>query len=263
MKIAISQMKIEPGNIENNFLKMKEIIIRSSRLYNSELIVFPELAIQGAQKEILVPEEKYIEEFKKLAKDYNIWIIPGSMYIKEREKVYNRLFVINRKGEITGHYDKIFPWEPFEPIEHGKDILVFDFEDKLIIGVGICYDLFFPEIARAMVLKGAELLIYPHYTTTSDRKAELNIARAYAIINSAYVISFNGVNNYLVGKSAIYGPEGEELQRTENDEIILTEIISRERVKEVRENGIKGVTTNYKHFIEYKENLKNIVNQTY
>ncbi len=263
MKIAFAQMRIKPGNYEENLKKMKEIVLRSSKLYKTELIIFPELAIQGAQKDIIVLDNKYIEELKNIAKDNQIWVIPGSMYVKEKGKIFNRLYVINKNGEIMGNYDKMFPWEPFELIEHGENIFVFDFEGKIKIGIGICYDIFFPEIARAMVLKGAELLIYPHYTTTSDRELELNIAKSYAILNNAYVASFNGVNNYLVGKSAIYGPEGEELQRVENDEIILTEIISKERVKVVREKGLKGVTLNYNHFLKYREKLKRIINQTY
>ncbi len=264
LKVSFAQMEIKPGEYETNFNNMKEMIIRSSKLYGSDLIVFPELAIQGAQKDIIVLDNKYLSKFQELAKEYAIWIIPGSFYVKDEENnIYNRLYVINRNGEIVGKYDKIFPWEPFEPVEKGEDILVFDLENKMKVGVGICYDLFFPEISRAMLSKGAELMIYPHYTTTSDREMELVIARAYSVINSSYVVTFNGVGRYLTGKSAIYGPEGEELQRIESGETILTEVLSRERVLNIRDNGIKGVTQNYNHFIKYKDKLKGLINNHY
>ncbi len=263
IKIAFAQMSINPGNIEKNFLKMKEIVLRSAKLYNADLVIFPELAIQGAQKDIVYPDESYINEFRDLAKENDIWIIPGSLYVKESDSSYNRLYVIRRDGNIVGKFDKIFPWEPFEPVDRGDEILVFDFEGKLKIGIGICYDLFFPELARAMTLEGAELLIYPHYTTTSDRDAELHIARAYSILNSSYVVTFNGVDNYLVGKSAIFGPEGELLQMSDGGEIILTETFERERVKNVRKSGLKGVTKNYEHFLKYRKDLSNIIKRHY
>ncbi len=263
MRISFAQMNIISGEYDLNFNKMKEIIIRSSKLYNSKLVVFPELAIQGAQKEITIVGENYLDSFKTLAKENNIWIIPGSFYIKENDKIFNRLFVINSKGEIVGKYDKFFPWQPFEDIESGSNIFVFNFENKFKIGIGICYDIFFPEIARAMVSKGAEILIYPHYTTTSDREGELNIAKAYGIINSAYVATINGFGKYLFGKSAIYDPEGLELQRVEGGDTILTETFSKERIDSVRNNGLKGVTKTFNHFIKYKDKLKSLINDNY
>ena len=263
LKVSFAQMEIKPGEYEKNFENMKNMVLRASKLYNSDLIVFPELAIQGAQKEINPLDDIYHEKFIELARENSIWLIPGSFYYKENNNIYNRLIVIDRNGEIKGKFDKIFPWEPYEPVKKGNDILVFDIENKMKIGVAICYDLFFPEIARSMTAKGAELLIYPHYTTTSDREAEINIAKAYAILNSAYVVTFNGVGKYLVGKSYIFGPEGEDLQKAEYGETILTEVFSSEKISITRSNGIKGVTKNYYHFLKYKQKLKDIINNNY
>ena len=77
----------------------------------------------------------------------------------------------------------------------------------------ICYDLWFPEVARDLVDLGAEVLLVPTMTTTGDRSQEQIISQATAITQQAYVVSCNGVGFGGVGGSLIVDPDGNILQQ--------------------------------------------------
>ena len=69
------------------------------------------------------------------------------------------------------------------------------------VGVMICYDGWFPEMARSLALRGAEVIAHPTLTTTPDREEELVLARANAITNQCYVINPNAVVTIGGGRS--------------------------------------------------------------
>ena len=119
----------------------------------------------------------------------------------------------------------------------------------------ICYDIWFPEVARDLVHLGAELIIVPTMTTTGDRKQEQIIAQATAITQQCYVVSCNGVGYGGVGGSQVIDPEGVLLQDNGEGACMQTAIIDFDRVRTIRETGIAGITTPLKTFQENSQSF--------
>ena len=120
----------------------------------------------------------------------------------------------------------------------------------------ICYDLWFPEVARDLTNLGAELIIVPTMTTTGDRNQEKILSRATAISQQCYLVSCNGVGFGGVGGSHIIDPEGLILQKNGEGPCIQTSVIDFEHVQKIREMGTAGVTTPHKAFKNNKQSFK-------
>lgn len=222
------------------------------------MVVFPELATSGlggselkklAQK---IPGE-LTDTFSHWANKYSTWLIPGSMYELDGKNVYNSTPVINPKGEIVGVYRKRYPWLPYEKSQPGDKPFVFEIEGIGKVGIMICYDIWFPECARELALKGAELIVVPTATTTGDRIQEKIIVQATAITQQCYVVSCNGAGYGGIGGSMIVDPEGLILQQNGEGPCMQTALIDFDHVRTLREVGIAGVSTPLKAFKTNKQ----------
>ena len=99
-------------------------------------------------------------EFKKIAKDYSMTIIPGAFYEKNENKVSINAPVIDPEGEIIGKQEKIHPYDyEKETVSAGTEAKIFKTSCKF--GIMICYDTVFPGVAQMLVNKGAEILFSP------------------------------------------------------------------------------------------------------
>ena len=86
-------------------------------------------------------------------KNNSIFLIPGTFYEEDGHKIFNVSPVFNRDGEMIAKAKKIYPWLPYEiDVDSSDEICVFNFENKGNIGIHICYDLWFPETARALAI---------------------------------------------------------------------------------------------------------------
>jgi formamidase len=127
---------------------------------------------------------------------------------------------------------------------------VFEIPDKGTIGMMICYDGWFPEVARGLALRGAELIAQPTATTTPDREEEVVLARANAIVNQVYVFNPNMASTFGQGRSVGVDPEGRVLFEAGAGEELLVEVADLNRVVEVRRRGTRGITRPWQHFLE-------------
>src|SRR5947209_6720926 len=144
-----------------------------------------------------------------LARATGLWLVPGSLYERgEEEDIHNTAVAISPTGEITAAYRKCFPWQPYEQSVPGTRLVVFDVYEVGRIGLAICHDGAFPEVFRQLAWMGAEVVLQPTLTTTSDRDVELVLARANAIANQLYVINVNAPGPTALGRSAVIDPEG-------------------------------------------------------
>lgn len=257
--VASIQMYCQ-GNQEKNLGTMEEhLSIINKTFPNIELVVFPELSVHGSIGNVLDEAEeipgRLTSTFSKLAKKYNLWLIPGSIYESEKKDVYNTAPVFSSNGDLVGKYRKRYPWCPYEKTTPGEEPFVFDIKGKGNVGIMICYDMWFPEVARDLVNSGAELIIVPTMTTTGDRPQEKTIAKATAIIQQSYLVSCNGVGRGGVGGSLIVDPEGGTLQESNEGSYMQTAIIDFERVRATREKGVAGVTTPIKNFKQNQQNF--------
>ena len=118
----------------------------------------------------------------ELAGDLGVWLMPGTVCeLGEDGALYNTAVVLSPTGELVASYRKCFPWRPYEPYLPGDRFVVFDLPVGRI-GVSICYDAWFPEVARHLAWMGAEVIVNPTQTTTCDRDQEVVLARANACL---------------------------------------------------------------------------------
>jgi len=218
-----------------------------------DMVMFSELCAYGplTHNAVELPSE-FEEEMKALAVKHNIWLLPGSIFEKRGEKIYNTASVINPEGKIVARYSKMFPFYPYEVgVSGGHDFCVFDVPDIGRFGVSICYDMWFPETTRTLAIMGAEVILHPTLTGTIDRDIELSIARASAAINQCYIFDINGLESGGGGRSIICGPDGRIIYQAQNTEEYIPIEINIERVKRSRELGVLRLGQPLKSFRDH------------
>ena len=252
LTIASVQMFVHKEK-KKNLEEIKNHLDYLSKVFPQvKMVVFPELCASDINKEVKEQAEKIpgelTEFFSHLAKRHELWLIPGSMYEQSGKKIYNTATIFSPKGELVGKYRKRYPWCPYEKTDPGKDPFVFHIEGVGVVGIMICYDLWFPEVARDLVNLGAELILVPTMTTTGDRSQEQVISRATSIMQQCYVVSCNGVGYGGVGGSIIVDPDGNVLQKSGGSPFLQTAVIDFERVTMLRNQGVAGVSHPWKDF---------------
>jgi predicted amidohydrolase len=252
LAIAGIQMTVPRGedNARPMLAKMKHVSLLFPWV---DLIFFSELCLSGVDMAMaLSNSDRELETFARFAGEEHKWVIPGSFYVKQGHQIYNTAVVISPKGEIVARYSKIFPWRPLETSQAGEDFCVFDIPGKGRFGLCICYDQWFPEVARTLAWMGAEAVFCPTATITPDREQEIIMCRSNAIANQLYWFSLNGLGAGGIGHSVFVDPEGRILQRTGASEQYMTEIIDLDLVSRVREYGTMGQCQVLKEFASYK-----------
>jgi predicted amidohydrolase len=217
-----------------------------------DLIVAPELHL-SAPGPLLAEPAEYADEIaveipgpltdqlSELARDTGVWLVPGTVYERTADGVANSALVLAPDGELIGPYRKCFPWQPYECTRPGDRLLTFDIPDVGRVGLMVCYDGMFPELPRQLAWWGAELILQPTLTTTSDREAETIVARATAIVNQVAVISVNAASPAGVGRSVFVGPEGELRVAAGSGDEVLLDVVDFTAVQRVREVGTFGM----------------------
>jgi len=250
--IAGIQMKVSAVLPNVEMMKLK-INITMSLYPWVEMIVFSELCAFGPLLHTAVELPNYFEEeMQKLAKKYGIWLLPGSVFQKKEDKIYNTATVINPEGEIVGRYSKMFPFYPYElGVTAGNEYMVFDVPNFARFGVSICYDMWFPETIRTLTCMGAEVILHPTMTGTIDRDVELSIARAMATVNQCYFFDVNGLDSGGSGKSIVCGPDGRVIHQSGETEEIFPLELNIDRVKRSRELGVLRLGQPLKSFRDH------------
>lgn len=215
-----------------------------------DMLVFSELSpfgpLIGQHPKSL---DETIKRFQELAARLKVWLVPGSMFEHRETGVYNTSVVIDPEGKIVGRYDKMFPFMPYEVgVTGGGDFLVFDVPEIGRFGLSICYDIWFPETTRTLSAMGAEVLIHPVLTGTTDRDVELAIARSTAAQFQCYVVDINGIGGGGIGRSCIVGPGGDMLYEARGNEEIIPIEIDLDAVRRQRAQGQNGLGQVLKSF---------------
>ena len=217
----------------------------------TQMVVFSELAPYGPLTKFALPlQNETVDRFREVAIKHNIWLLPGSMFEKTDDgKIYNTSTVINPRGEIVATYRKMFPFRPYEVnVEAGTEFCIFDVPEVGRFGVSICYDIWFPETTRQLTSQGVEVLLHPVLTGTTDRDAELAIARATAAQFQCYVIDVNGLGAGGVGKSCVIDPAATILHQSAGQEDMFPLELDLDHVRRQRETGLKGLGQVLKSF---------------
>jgi predicted amidohydrolase len=150
------------------------------------------------------------------------WVVAG-IYEREGSLIYNTAILIDRQGNVAGKYRKVhLPQTEVEGgLTPGEEYPVFK-TDFGTIGIEICYDNFFPEEAKSLMLNGAEIILLPIWGDIRGNDYEWDIvARARAIDNSAFLVA----SMYDGKGSLISDPNGRILQNSDKSEGLITAVI--------------------------------------
>lgn len=219
-----------------------------------QMVVLSELATFGPATSKAEPLPGPTEEaYCSLAARHHVWLLPGTLFEKTDDGIYNTASVIDPHGNVVGRYRKMFPFLPYEEGVHpGDRFLVFDIPDVGRFGVSICYDMWFPETSRTLAALGAEVILHPSMTPTIDREVELAIARATAATNQCFLVDVNGAGDGGTGRSIVVGPVGDVLHQAGHADELMPIEIDLDRVRRGREVGLRGLGQPLKSFRDRK-----------
>ncbi len=217
----------------------------------TQMVLFSELAPLGPLHRFALPlQNEHLDRFCEAARKHNVWLIPGSMFEQTPEgPIYNTSVVIAPDGSIVKTYRKMFPFRPYEvDVEAGTEFCIFDVPEVGRFGLSICYDIWFPETTRQLTSAGVEVLLHPVLTGTTDRDAELSIARATAAQFQCYVFDVNGLGAGGIGRSCVIDPSATVLHQSAGQEDMFPIEVDMDMVRRQRETGLKGLGQVLKSF---------------
>lgn len=230
---------------------LERLDILMARFPWTQMVLFSELAPYGPLDQYSLPRENTAtEQFCAAARKHGVWLIPGSMFETDPDgQVYNQSTVINPQGEIVARYRKMFPFRPYEAnVAAGSEFCLFDVPNVGRFGLSICYDMWFPETTRQMTSMGAEVILHPVLTGTTDRDVELSIIRATAAQFQCYIVDVNGLGAGGNGRSCVVDPSANILHQSAGQEDMFPIEVDFDHVRRQREIGMKGLGQVLKSF---------------
>jgi predicted amidohydrolase len=247
---SIAGLQLEAPSGDNVELMIAEIDAVMHRFPWLDMVLCPELGACGSSKEGAEPMPGPREErFQELARRHDIWLLPGSMWETDGDKIYNTTPVIAPDGVVVTRHRKLFPWLPYEnDVTPGEQHTVFEIPGVATFGVSICYDMWFPETIRSLVWQGAEVILHPTLTSTIDRGVETAMIRAHATQNQCYFFDVNLADPMGVGESLIAGPGGEVIYRAGKGREIIPLKLNLDYLHDVRRNGWQNLGQPLKSF---------------
>ncbi len=277
MRVACIQYKSDKD--EKKTLKKLIPLIDSAAKKKVDLITLPECAtflnVNKSDTMMNASFEKNsfsLKMLKEIAKNLDVNILIGSLQTLEykmlKKKLFNRSFLINRKGEVICKYDKIHmydvkiskqqSYQESKTYESGKSAKIAKLKVNgkyYKIGMTICYDLRFPHLFRDLALNGADLITVPSvfmHITGKDHWHSLLKARAietgcYIVAPAQYGHYSNKRKSY--GHSLIVSPWGKVLKDAKTEKNIIIADIDKRQTKIAR-SKIPSLFINKKYKID-------------
>lgn len=220
----------------------------------ADLVFFPEAFQYVEHRGILQsPEElqRVSAEWKircgALARKHGAYVVPWD-YFQEDGKIYNSSYVLGRDGAEIGRFKKVHLTysEQEWGITNGQEFPVFDL-DFGRVGIMICFDNYWPESARCLALKGADIILYPLYGDTLIKQWEIKML-SRAIDNSVYVASCQLDNKYDIAYTGMVNPKGEVVCRLDAPSSCVVEIEAG-RIVETSTGGDPGTKEDVKKYL--------------
>jgi predicted amidohydrolase len=219
LTVATVQMRPELGSVEENLGRMSDTISRIATQQPVNLIIFPELVTTGYEAGPRFPQLAQrvpgpaVNVIAQRAADFGVHVAFGMVTKEKVESIlYNSAILIGPEGDLLGQHHKLHlrgeeriafrPGYRIDVIETGLGVV------GLIVG----WDLAFPEVARSLVLDGAELLIVCANWEQPNADEWQAYLRARAYENTVFIAAANRVGEEpsytFFGQSTIIGPRG-------------------------------------------------------
>lgn len=229
MKIELAQVAGIEGDLDGNLTKALERI--NAAQSNTDIIVFPETHLTGfaerdaATSRAISNNDPVFHTLQLAAKRQDLAIVLGFLEQDDGAGCFNTNVLITPEDGPILHYRKTHLWtDERNLVTPGDCLSCIKWRDRHI-GLMICYDLEFPETARALASLGAELIVITNGNMDPYGPVHFHLARARAIENQCFVAMTNrcgtGAGYTFAGGSAVFAPDGECLAYLDRDEGVV------------------------------------------
>ncbi|MFP4210497.1 MAG: GNAT family N-acetyltransferase [Alkalispirochaeta sp.] len=272
VRVGMVQWRMRRVHSLEELLEQVEFFVDAISDYQADFCVFPEFfnaPLMGmGDQETSVAAVRELSGYTPAMRDaishmavtYNINIVAGSMPLLDDGKMYNVAYLFHRDGRVETQFKlHITPQERASwGMEGGSRLRVFE-TDAGKVGILICYDVEFPELARIMGERGMEILFVPFWTDTKNGYLRVRrTSQARAIENECYVAITGSVGNLprvdnvdiQYSQSAVFSPSDFSFphdaimaESTPNTEMTLLVDLDLDKLTELR---AEGSVTNYK-----------------
>ncbi|MFE2459897.1 carbon-nitrogen family hydrolase [Streptomyces sp. NPDC059402] len=248
MRASLIQIAVnEDETVEARRLRAAALVREQA---GADLVVLPELWTTGAFafEEFDAAAEPLrgptYEAMAKAASDAGVWLHAGSVPERGADgRLYNTSLVFSPAGDLAASYRKIhrFGFDKGEAVlmGAGREPVTVRVPGTTTLGVATCYDLRFPELFRALVDAGAEILVVPAGWPERRRSHWTLLAQARAVENQTFVLACGTAGTHAgvpqAGHSIVVDPWGEVLAEAGADEEVLTVDFDPAKVARTRE----------------------------
>jgi len=211
VKLGLIQTKSYDSN-QKGISKVSENLKKLGRK-ETEIVCLPE---QWLKNNVIEDFDLEFLEFKKIARDFAMTIIPGAFYeITKNTSIIAP--VIGPEGEFIGRQEKIHPFDyERNNVKPGKEAKIFNTACKF--GIIICYDMVFPNVANVLAKKGAQVLLSPSRIVRRGIVPWQMYVQVRALENRIPILAANVENQKFGGSSVI-------VDLSENNKIVTTKMI--------------------------------------
>jgi predicted amidohydrolase len=257
MWVGVVQMQ-STEDLEHNRTRARRLI-REAANHGARLVALPEhFAYLGPKEEEQPPTAQPLDgplvtEFQELTAQLGIYLLLGSFpeVTNPGDKPYNTSVLLNPQGELLARYRKIHlfdvtlpgqaPYQESRYVLPGGELVTVPLAaEQFTVGLAICYDLRFPELFRALVERGAEIITLPSAFTLFTGKDHWEVLlRARAIENQVYILApaqmgRHGPGRQSYGRSLIVDPWGLVLAQAPDAEGVIYAWLDRDRLLRLR-----------------------------
>ena len=199
-------------NNQKGIARVSQILRKLGR-QETDIVCLPE---QWLKENIISDLDLEFAEFKEIARDFSMTIIPGAFYEKNMKNTSIIAPVIGPKGEFIGRQEKIHPFDyERDTVKPGKEAKIFNTACKF--GVIICYDMVFPQVANTLTKKGAQVLFSPSRIVRRGIESWQMYVQVRALENRIPILAANVENRRFGGNSIM-------IDLTENNKVVNTKL---------------------------------------
>ncbi|WP_436924530.1 nitrilase-related carbon-nitrogen hydrolase [Halosimplex amylolyticum] len=258
MRLALAQLRIEPGAVEDNVERARSAVADAAAA-GADLVALPEIfnvgyfAFDLYERRAESVTGPTVSALAESAREHGVGVLAGSIVedlaasqeagveTPASEGFANASVFLDRDGERRAVYRKhhLFGYGSAEQelLVPGKSLPTVPFDDH-VVGMTTCYDLRFPSLYRELADAGATLVLVPSAWPYPRVEHWRLFPRTRAVENLCYVGAVNGVGTFddstLLGRSAVYDPWGTPLASTGDESALVTAEVDRDRVDDVR-----------------------------
>ncbi len=251
VKLAICQLRTELNRAET--MMKAERMVREAADKGAGIVVLPEMyntpySPRYFREAAALGHEESVRAMSDWARTNGVLLVGGSVPEVEEGRMYNTCFIFDETGRQIARHRKVHLFEIDLPnmrfsekrnFSEGREITTFETRYG-IMGAAVCFDVRFPELFRAMAVRGAKIIFLPAQFNMSTGPTHWQMAiRSRAVDNELFVVAASAARyedfHYVCwGHSLVADPFGTVLCEADETEQILYADIDLERVEQVR-----------------------------